>query len=131
MMSGKTTPSASSIALLEEFMQAWNAHDLDSLMALMTDDCVFYASSGPEPTGTVHRGPALVRDAYAEIFKVFPDAQWKYGSHVVANGRAFSEWTFTGSRADGHRVETRGCDLFVLRDGKIVVKDSFRKNVTS
>jgi ketosteroid isomerase-like protein len=130
-MGGQARQPDSNVALLEEFMQAWNAHDLDVLMALMTDDCVFYASSGPGPTGAVHEGPVQVRDAYAEIFTTFPDARWTYGSHVVADGRGFSEWTFTGSRADGDQVETRGCDLFVLRDGKIAVKDSFRKNVTS
>ena len=36
--------------------------------------------------------------------------------------------TFTGTRADGTRVEVHGCDLFTLRDGKIVLKNSYRKN---
>jgi ketosteroid isomerase-like protein len=39
-----------------------------------------------------------------------------------------SEWTFTGTRTDGSRVEVHGCDLFTFRDGKIAVKDSYRKN---
>jgi hypothetical protein len=39
-----------------------------------------------------------------------------------------SEWTFTGTRMDGTRVEVNGCDLFTFRDGKIAVKNSFRKN---
>ena len=39
-----------------------------------------------------------------------------------------SEWTFTGTRADGARVEVHGCDLFTCRNGKIVVKNSYRKN---
>ena len=34
----------------------------------------------------------------------------------------------TGTRADGTRVEVQGCDLFTLRDGKISLKDSYRKN---
>jgi ketosteroid isomerase-like protein len=39
-----------------------------------------------------------------------------------------SEWTFTGTRADGTRVEVHGCDLFTFRDGKIALKNSYRKN---
>jgi ketosteroid isomerase-like protein len=39
-----------------------------------------------------------------------------------------SEWTFTGTRADGSRVEVNGCDVFTFREGKIAVKNSYRKN---
>jgi ketosteroid isomerase-like protein len=38
-----------------------------------------------------------------------------------------SEWTFTGTRADGVRVEVNGCDLFIFREGKIALKNSYRK----
>lgn len=38
------------------------------------------------------------------------------------------EWTFTGTRAgDGMRIETHGCDLFTFRDGRIHIKNSWRK----
>lgn len=30
--------------------------------------------------------------------------------------------------ADGSRVEVAGCDLFTFVDGRIAVKDSYRKN---
>jgi len=36
--------------------------------------------------------------------------------------------TFTGTRADRTRVEVHGCDLLTLRDGKIALKNSYRKN---
>jgi len=38
-----------------------------------------------------------------------------------------SEWTFTGTDKDGTSVEVNGCDIFTFRDGKILIKDSFRK----
>ena len=38
-----------------------------------------------------------------------------------------SEWIFTGTRADGARIEAEGCDLFTFQDGKIAVKRAFRK----
>ena len=46
----------------------------------------------------------------------------------VCGQRGVSEWTFTGTRPDGTRVEAHGCDLFTFRDGKIALKNSYRKN---
>jgi ketosteroid isomerase-like protein len=115
-------------SLLAAFGDAFNRHDLDALMLMMTDDCVFDASAGAAVDGERHRGPAAVRAAFAAVFAQFPDAQWRDARHFVAGDRGVSEWTFTGTRADGTRVEVRGCDVMTLRDGKIAVKDSFRKN---
>jgi ketosteroid isomerase-like protein len=39
-----------------------------------------------------------------------------------------SEWTFTGTRVDGTRIEVNGCDLFTFRGGKIALKNSYRKS---
>ena len=39
-----------------------------------------------------------------------------------------SEWTFTGTRVNGTRIEVNGCDLFIFRGGKIALKNSYRKN---
>jgi hypothetical protein len=69
-----------------------------------------------------------VRAAYAAVFETFPDAHWASARHFIAADRGVSEWTFSGTRRDGKRVVVNGCDLFTLCDGKISVKDSFRKN---
>ena len=119
---------ADSLTLLERFGDAWNRHDLDALMSMMTDDCVFEASAGPDVNGQRSEGPHAVRAAFAAVFDAFPDAHWGHARHFVAGHRAVSEWTFTGTRHDGQRVEVAGCDLFTLRDGRIAIKNSFRKN---
>ena len=113
---------------LEAFADAWNRHDLDALMSFMTDDCVFEASAGPEACGTRSTGAQAVRAAFAEVWATFPDAHWGNARHFVCGGRGVSEWTFTGTRRDGTWVEVQGCDLFAFRDGKIAVKNSYRKN---
>jgi ketosteroid isomerase-like protein len=119
------------LELLDRFAQAWNQHDLDALMSMMTDDGVFEASAGPHVNGQRSEGATAVRAAYAAVFEMFPDAHWANASHVVAGNRGLSEWTFSGTRIDGTRVEVLGCDVFTFRDGKIAVKNSFRKNRTS
>lgn len=115
------------VAMLDRFAAAWNTHDVDGLMACMTDDCVFEAAAGPDVAGTRHVGREAVRTAYAAVFATYKDARWNNPRHFVAGNRAVSEWTFTGTTAAGARVEVNGCDVFTLRGAKIVVKNSYRK----
>jgi steroid delta-isomerase-like uncharacterized protein len=119
---------ADSLKLVERFADAWNRHDLDALMSMMTDDSVFEASAGPEVNGQRSEGKQAVRAAYAAVFETFPDAHWANARHFIAGNRGVSEWTFTGTQKDGKRVEVTGCDLFTFRDGKIAIKNSYRKN---
>ena len=114
--------------VLQAFADAWNRHDADAVMSFMTDDCVFDASAGADVCGTRYAGPEAVRTAFEEVWSTFPDAQWRNARHVVHGDRGFSEWTFTGTARNGARVEVNGCDVFTFRDGKISVKNSYRKN---
>lgn len=114
--------------MLQDFADAWNRHDVEALMSFMTDDCVFGASAGPESAGARHVGRHAVWAAYAEVWATYPDARWNGARHFVCGDRGVSEWTFTGTRADGTRVEVNGCDLFVFRGCKIALKNSYRKN---
>ena len=113
---------------LEAFAAAWNRHDVDALMSFMTHDCVFEASAGPEVCGTRYEGREAVRRGFAQVWATFPDAHWGNARHFVNGDRGVSEWTFTGTRRDGSRVEVNGCDLFTFREGKIALKNSYRKN---
>ena len=117
-----------SIEELQAFADAWNRHDIEALMRFMTDDCVFEASAGPDTCGSRFVGPEAVRAAFSEVWKTFPDAQWRSPRHFACGDRGVSEWTFTGTRADGSRVEVNGCDVFTFRDGRIAIKNSYRKN---
>jgi steroid delta-isomerase-like uncharacterized protein len=128
-MGNNPRSDADLLELLDRFAGAWNRHDLDALMAMMTDDCVFDASAGPQVNGQRSQGKPAVRTAYAAVFDAFPDAQWAEPRHFIAGNRGVSEWTFTGTqKKDGRRVEVNGCDLFTFNDGKIAIKNSYRKN---
>lgn len=124
----KPADPQAAVAMLDAFAEAWNRHDADAIMSMMTDDCVFEASAGPDVTGTRYVGPEAVRAGFIDVWTTFPDAHWGGARHFVQGDRGVSEWTFTGTRQDGSRVEVHGCDLFTLRDGKIALKNSYRKN---
>jgi taurine dehydrogenase small subunit len=114
--------------ILEAHTTAWNRHDLDALMDLFVDDCVFAASGGDEVCGTRYEGRAAVRAAFAQVLDSMPDALWGGARHhVIGEGYGVSEWTLTGSLRDGGRIEVDGCDFLTLREGKIAVKNSYRK----
>lgn len=116
------------VQALQDFADAWNRHDLEALMSYMAPDCVFEASAGPDVCGTRYAGREAVRAGFAEVWATFPDAHWGQARHFVCADRGVSEWIFTGTRADGTRVEVHGCDVFTFRDGKIALKNSYRKN---
>ena len=113
---------------LQAFADAWNRHDVDALMSFMTEDCVFESSAGADICGTRYVGSQAVRAGFAEVWAVFPDAHWGNARHLVHGDQGVSQWTFTGTRTDDTRVEVHGCDLFTFRDGKILLKNSYRKN---
>jgi steroid delta-isomerase-like uncharacterized protein len=113
---------------LQSFADAFNAHDVKAIMSYMTEDCVFEASAGPDFNGEKVTGQEQVAKAFENVFAMFPDAHWSNARHFIAGDRGFSEWVFTGTKTDGTRVEVSGCDLFTFKNGKIAIKNSYRKN---
>ena len=113
---------------LQSFADAFNAHDAKAIMAHMTDDCVFEASGGPDINGEKFTGQESVKKSFESVFAAFPDAHWANSRHFISGDRGFSEWIFTGTKSDGTPVEVTGCDLFTFKNGKIAIKNSYRKN---
>jgi len=51
------------LGLMDRFTAAINAHDLDAVLALVTDDIVFESTS-PPPDGTRYQGRAAVAQVW-------------------------------------------------------------------
>jgi hypothetical protein len=80
-------------ALAREWMEAWNAHDLDRIMSHYADDVVLTSPVAAEllhePSGTV-RGAAALRSYFATGLAAFPrlrfelrDVMWGLSSVVL------------------------------------------------
>jgi ketosteroid isomerase-like protein len=115
------------MAMLQAIATAFDEHDLDGIMAHFADDAVFEAPRGPDPWGTRFDGLAAIRQAFAARFAGIPDIRYEQDQHFVDGDRGASEWTLSGTTTDGERIEVRGCDLWTLRDGKVLKKDSYWK----
>src|SRR6478752_534340 len=61
---------------LEALCEAFNAHDLDAIMAHFADDCLLEMPRGPHPWGTRSEGKTAVREALAGRFQGLPDAHY-------------------------------------------------------
>lgn len=116
-----------SVEMLQAILDAFNRHDLDTIMSFFADDAVFESPRGPEPWGRRFEGKAAVREGLAARFTGIPDVHYGDDDHFVAGTRGASEWTITGTSTDGERIEVRGCDLWTFRDGQVTRKDSYWK----
>lgn len=116
-----------SVRMLREIAAAFDRHDLDAILEHFADDATFESPRGPDPWGQRFVGKPAVREAFAGRFAGIPDVRYTDDSHFVDGDRGASEWTLSGTTTTGQRIEVRGCDLWTLRDGKVVKKDSFWK----
>ena len=119
---------AARLAVLQSFANAFTAHDIETLMSHMTDDCVFYSSAGDDIEGVAFHGRPDVATAFSGFWERMPDAAWHDDYHTVSGDRGVSHWRFHGTTADGSVIESWGCDLFEFVGDKIRVKDSYRKH---
>ncbi len=114
---------------LQAFLDAFNAHYVDAIMAFFTEDCVFDTPRGPAPGGHRMVGSDEVRKGIQARFDGIPDIHYGDDRHWTSGDRGVSEWTIRGTQASGEPIEVRGCDLFEFTDGRISRKDSFWKIV--
>jgi ketosteroid isomerase-like protein len=119
----------SRMAVLERMLDGFNEHDLDGIMSLFADDCVFESPRGPDPWGRRFEGKEEVAEGLAARFTGIPDVSYQGHGDFVCGERGVSEWTLRGTTVDGQRLEVRGCDIWTFRDDQIVVKNSFWKIV--
>jgi len=115
--------------VLERMVDGFNNHDLDAIMSLFVEDCVFESPRGPDPWGRRFVGKEEVARGLGTRFETIPDVHYGDGAHFVAGDRGVSQWTLTGTTVDGQRLEVRGCDLWTFRGDEVLLKDSYWKIV--
>ena len=114
---------------LTALCEAFNAHDLDSIMEFFADDCVLEMPRGTDPWGSRFKGKSQVRDGLAMRFEGLPDVHYGDAEHfvdVMAN-TGISKWMLTGTTREGKAIKVRGCDFYTFRAGEVIRKDSYWK----
>ena len=113
------------LAAVHRFNEAFNRHDVDGIMAMMTPDCVF-ENTRPAPDGTRVEGAAAVRAVWERLFASSPQAHFEFTDMFGAGDRAVVLWTYHWVKESGPG-HVRGVDVFRVRDGKIAEKLSYVK----
>lgn len=111
-------------ALTRAFTDGFNRDDLDAVMAFFAEDAVY-----DEFDGRRHVGVAAIRAAFVPQFRGdFGRIRFHEEDLFVdpAAGRALISWTCTLER-DGTTRAWRGLDVLHVRDGRIVVKETYAK----
>jgi hypothetical protein len=112
-------------AAVERFNVAFNAHDVDAVMAAMTDDCVFEDTSPPD--GRRYEGQHEVRDAWKAFFAASPNAHFDGEDVIISDDRCVVRWRYTWADADGTIGSLRGVDVLRVRDGLVAEKLAYVK----
>jgi uncharacterized protein (TIGR03086 family) len=99
------------------FTGAFGRGDVDAIMALMTDDCVFEAT-GPAPDGIRHEGATDVRSVWESLFTGTGSPAFTAEESFVAGDRGVLRWRFDWVAPDGSPGHVRGVDVVRLRDGE-------------
>jgi ketosteroid isomerase-like protein len=123
-------------ALLERYVEMYNAGDLDGVMDLYAEDAVQLM-----PDGTFE-GRAAIKDRLAKELAAFTDIAHRYVSYVEQGDAFADEWVFAGTHtgplllpdgtelaATGRRVEMPGMEYVKIRDGKIMVDNLYYDNL--
>ena len=113
-------------AVVERFNDALNRHDVDAVMALMTEDCIF-ENTYPPPDGERHVGQAAVRAFWEGMLRSSPDAHFETEEMFTAGDRCTVRWRYTFTGSDGVAGHMRGADIFRVRDGKVAEKFAYVK----
>jgi steroid delta-isomerase-like uncharacterized protein len=135
-----STDSTTAIGMLaERYGEAWNRQDLEAIMDLHTDDCVFQAHAAGTPPA---EGKQAVREAFASYIALLPDISFAERSLRVGEGFWVLESTMTGTAAgsleldgdslgkNGARVEVDCVDVIEVRDGLIAGKQTYLDAIT-
>jgi ketosteroid isomerase-like protein len=119
------TEESDTLAAIQRFNEAFNRHDVDAIMACMTEDCVF-ENTRPVPDGERVIGSERVREAWKSLFARSPSARFEAEEIFAAGDRAVVRWVYHWLR-DGVPGHVRGVDIFRVRGGRVAEKLSYVK----
>jgi steroid delta-isomerase-like uncharacterized protein len=124
-------------AAIGRYNDAWNAHDLDAIVAMHAPDMVFANHTAGESAGGEE-----VRGHIGAIFATWPDIAFSTRRLYVREGLVVQEWTATATHAEemrrgelvasptGERIEWDGLDVIPFEGGLVKRKDVYSDSVS-
>ena len=119
------------------YNEAWNAHDLDAIMAMHAPGMVFENHTAGESA----QGEE-VRGHIGSIFETWPDIRFETRRLYVRDGVVTQEWTATATHEremrrgelvaepTGRTIEWNGIDVIPFEGGLVKRKDVYSDSVS-
>jgi steroid delta-isomerase-like uncharacterized protein len=135
-MSGDDTPAALEQAIAR-YNDAWNAHDLDTIMAMHAPDMVFHNHTAGESAEGEE-----AREHIGSIFRTWPDIEFSTRRLYVRDGLVVQEWTATATHANvmrrgelvaeptNRKISWDGLDVIPFENGLVKRKDVYSDSVS-
>ena len=108
----------SAIRLVLEFNEAFNRQDVEGMMQLLSDDCVF-ESTNPAPNGMVYVGKEALSEFWKEFFTESPNAHNEVEEIFGFGERCILRFEYSWMDERSEKGHVRGVNLFRVRGGLI------------
>jgi ketosteroid isomerase-like protein len=120
------TPEMTTLEIIEQFNAAFNLHDVDAIMDIMTEDCVF-GDTYPPPDGRLFQGHQAVRAYWDRFFQESPQALFTFFDLFACGERAVVRWNYRWVDTAGVEGHIQGVDVLRVRAGRVAEKFSYVK----
>jgi limonene-1,2-epoxide hydrolase len=109
--------TAKPIEVVERMHNAMNQHDLEAFLACFDPG---YRSEQPAHPNRGFGGREQVEKNWSALFEGVPDFHAKLLATATEGDTLWSEWHWTGTRANEAPLDIRGVTLFGIEKGRIV-----------
>ena len=122
---------------IARYNEAWNDHDLDTIMSMHAPGMVFENHTAGERAGGEE-----VREHIAVIFETWPDIEFSTRRAYVREDLVVQEWTATATHANemrrgdlvaeatGKKISWDGLDVIPFESGLVKRKDVYSDSVS-
>jgi steroid delta-isomerase-like uncharacterized protein len=113
------TAQADDLAVAQGWVDAWNSHNPDAVVAVFTEDALYEDLA----FGLVNHGVGEIRAFAESFFKVVPDLQIQLVNSSIKGGHGTIEWIFSGTDQGiyktGKKFSVRGATVIEVQGTKI------------
>ena len=124
-MGAQDPTAAGTLAVVRQFNEAVNRHDLPAVAALIADDILF-ENTNPAPDGTRIEGRTAFLAWLEGWFASSPGATFETEDAFAAGDRCVVRWVYRKVR-DGRPWHLRGADILTVTNGRLSAKRAYVK----
>jgi hypothetical protein len=116
--------------IAEKLVKGYSCQDLDAITPIFSDNAVYRDMVGSGEYGNTLHGVIAIRKHFEFYFKyLMPSHHYEDAIIVGEDNRICASWTlvFGTDLEESKQHRVRGCDFFLIEDGKVIEKCAFLK----